>query len=270
MSKEPILEIKQNEIKRLKASTVANPTNTIFVNLKITRYTRLIVMTDLFKNKNVRHSVDFNKINFNTDTHIYKLDDATYIGTVGSTLTDVSMDIYYIQEVVKDENLADTNIGYFVAFPTLLMIPDVVAATTRVIELQATVFGIDEDFPMMRSSVLEIPNQKNTIAYLKNINMITPTKLGNKLITFPGVEDDTLYTTTEIYVTNGQCNGDNTAPSQYIDLGTIDALVDGFDPLVGIDISVSTIKQTTHNAYAYSECEKVNMKSGSLCIPLNF
>ena len=65
MSKEPILEIKQNEIKRLKASTVANPTNTIFVNLKITRYTRLIVMTDLFKNKNVRHSVDFNKINFN-------------------------------------------------------------------------------------------------------------------------------------------------------------------------------------------------------------
>lgn len=270
MSKEPILEIKQNEIKRLKASTVANPTNTIFVNLKITRYTRLIVMTDLFKNKNVRHSVDFNKINFNTDTHIYKLDDATYIGTVGSTLTDVSMDIYYIQEVVKDENLVDTNIGYFVAFPTLLMIPDVISSNTRVIELQATIFGVDEDFPLMRSSALEIPEQKSTIAYLKNVNMNTPTKLGNKLITFPGLDDDSLYTVTEIYVTNGQCNGDGITPNQYIDLGTIDTLVDGFDPLIGIDINVATIKQTTHNSYAYSKSERVNMKSGSLCIPLNF
>lgn len=270
MSKEPTLELKHGDVKKFKASTTANPNNKIFIDLKINRFTRLLVISNLFKNKNIRHNVDYNKINFTTESTAYKLDDATYIGTVGSTITDVSMDIYYVTEVV-DDNGVNVNIGYFIAFPTLLVIPDVTTLATRKIELDAVVFGIEEDLPIMKSSSLEIPYQKSVKAYLKNINFTAPVKIGNKLITFPGLDEDSLYNTTEVYTTTlGQCNGDSIQPNQYLDLGTISALVTGFDPLVGINIDIAGIKQTTHNTYAYSMSERVNMKSGSLCIPLNF
>ena len=270
MSKEPTLELKYGDVKKFKASTTANPNNKIFIDLKINRFTRLLVISNLFKNKNIRHNVDYNKINFTTESTAYKLDDATYIGTVGSTITDVSMDIYYVTEVV-DDNGVNVNIGYFIAFPTLLVIPDVTTLATRKIELDAVVFGIEEDLPIMKSSSLEIPYQKSVKAYLKNISFTAPVKIGNKLITFPGLDEDSLYNTTEVYTTTlGQCNGDTIQPNQYLDLGTISALVTGFDPLVGINIDIAGIKQTTHNTYAYSMSERVNMKSGSLCIPLNF
>ncbi len=269
MSKEPTLELKHGDVKKFKAATTANPNNKIFIDLKINRFTRLLVISNLFKNKNIRHNVDYNKINFTTESTAYKLDDATYIGTVGSTITDVSMDIYYITEVV-DDNGVNINIGYFVAFPTLLVIPDVTTLATRKIELDAVVFGIEEDLPIMKSSSLEIPYQKSVKAYLKNITFTAPVKIGNKLIIFPGLDDDSLYNETEVYNPNGQCNSDTVQPNQYLDLGDISALVTGFDPLVGINIDIAGIKQTTHNTYAYSMSERVNMKSGSLCIPLNF
>lgn len=270
MSKELSLDLRPGEIKRFKASTAANPDSKIFVNLKITRFTRLLVMSELFRNKNMRHSVDYNKISFNTTVNAYKLEDATYIGTVGSTITDVSMDIYYIQESVEDENQLGVNIGYFVAFPTLLLIPDVTPLATKLVELDAVVFGISENLPIMRSSTVELTHSKPVKAYLKNVDFIAPNKIANKLIIFPGLNEDSLYTVTEVYVTAGQCNGDNTQPSQYLDLGPIGALIAGFDPLVGIDLEIANIRQTTHNAYAFSESEKVNMKTGNLCIPLNF
>lgn len=269
MSKEPTLELKHGDVKKFKAATTANPNNKIFIDLKINRFTRLLVISNLFKNKNIRHNVDYNKINFTTESTAYKLDDATYIGTVGSTITDVSMDIYYITEVV-DDNDVNVNIGYFVAFPTLLVIPDVTTLATRKIELDAVVFGIEEDLPIMKSSSLEIPYQKSVKAYLKNISFTAPVKIGNKLIIFPGLDDDSLYNETEVYNPNGQCNSDTVQPNQYLDLGSISAFVTGFDPLVGINIDIAGIKQTTHNTYAYSMSERVNMKSGSLCIPLNF
>ena len=270
MSKEPILELKYNEVKRFKASTTANPSNKIFVNLKISRFTRLLVMSGLYKNKNLRHSVEYNKINFASELNSYKLDDATYIGTVGSTITDISMDIYYVQEAVLDANSVSVNIGYFISFPTLLLIPDVTAVSTRVVELDAVVFGVNEDGPIMRSSTNEIPYGKSVTAYLKNINCNTLNKIDNKLISFPGLNDDSLYTVTEIYVIGGQCDGDMTPAGQYLDLGPINALISGFNSGVGIDVSIATIRQTTYNSYAYSTSDMVNMKSGSLCIPLNF
>jgi hypothetical protein len=270
MSKEPKLELKQNVVKKFKASTASNPTNKIFINLKLTRFTRLLVMSELFRNKNMRHSVDYNKINFNTEVNAYKLDDATYIGTVGSTITDMSMDIYYIQEVVEDENQLGVNIGYFVAFPTLLLIPNVQPVNTKVVELEAIVFGVEENMPIMRSTSLEIPTGKSVYAYLKNITLTAPNKIANKLITFPGLDEDSPYTVTEVYTIGGQCNGDKTQPNQYLDLGPINTLITGFDPVAGINIDISNIKQTTHKSYAYGESEKVNMKLGNLCIPLNF
>lgn len=270
MSKEPKLELKQNEVKKFTASTTANPTHKIFVNLKLTRFTRLLVMSGLFKNKNMRHSVDYNKIDFVVNANTYKLDNATYIGTVGSTITDVSMDLYYVQEAVLDASQVSVNIGYFIAFPTLLLVPDVVPVNTKILELDAVVFGIEEDMPIMRSTTLEIPHGKSVNAYLKNITFTAPNKIANKLVTFPGLDEDTPYTVTEIYTTDGQCNGDKTQPNQYLDLGAINSFITGFNPLVGINIDIATIKQTTYNSFAYSKSEKVNMKTGSLCIPLNF
>lgn len=269
MSKEPILEVTGDVIKKFKASNVANPTDKIFVNITIKRFTRLLVLSGLFSNKSMRHNIDFYKTNFNTNTQYYKLDDATYIGTVGSTITDVSMDIYYVTEPVL-ENGVSVNIGYFIAFPTLLLIPKVGTISTRLFELQATIFGIDDDRPIMRSSTIEIPDNNYVKAYLKNVNITTPNKLSTKLITLPGLDEDSLYNTTEVYTASGQNNGDGIQPNQYIELGDITTLITGFNSTTGIDMHISTIRQTTHNAYAYGESERVNIKSGTLCIPLNF
>lgn len=271
MSKEPIVELNRNDVKHFKASNALRPTEKIFVKLTIKRFARMLVMSNLFKNKNLRHNIDFNKINFTTENTAYKLDTGTYIGTVGSTLTDMSMDIYYVTEVVVENNV-NVNIGYFIAFPTLLLLPDVSSQDTRVIDLDAVVFGINDNEPIMRSSSLEIPTNKPINAYLKNTTLIAPNKVGNKLITFPGLDEDSLFDQTELYTSNGigQCNGDNIQPNQYIDLGPIANLISGFDPLVGIHLHIATIRQTTHNLYAYSESELVNIRSGSLCIPLNF
>lgn len=271
MSKEVILPLNYGDVKKFKASTSGNPTNKLFVNLKIKRFTRLLVMSNLFKNKNIRHNTDYSKINFSNETTAYQLEDAMYIGTVGSSITDVSMDIYYVTEVVEDSNNVGVDIGYFIAFPTLLMIPDVTPISTRVIELDATVFGVYDNEPILRSTSVEIPTNKSVSAYMKNITLHIPNKLGNKLIAFPGLDDDSIFNSTEVYCGSlGQFNGDNIQPNQYIDLGPISELVSNFDVNEGVNLSISGIKQTTYNQYAYDVSSLVNIKSGSLCIPLNF
>ena len=265
MSKEPTIVLKHGDVKKFTASNLADPANKIIVNLTIKKYTRLMIMSGLFRNKNIRLSVDYNKIDFNTDNNYYKLDNATYIGTVGSMITDMSMDIYYVTELVGTDN-----IGYFIIFPTLLLIPNVIEQSTRKFELDAIVAGVADNQPIMRSTALEIPTGGSVTAYLKNVTFLAPTKIAGKLITFPGLDEDSLFTTTEVYHTTGQFNGDDILPNQYMDFGDISGIISGFNATTGINIDIATIKQTAYNKYAYSESSSSTVKGGILCIPLNF
>lgn len=259
----------KNEIIRKTASNLANPDEKILVNLKICRYTRLLVMSDLFKNKNVRLELDFNKMDFITNNTAYKLDDATYIGTVGSTITDISMDIYYNTKTVE-ENGSDVTYGYFIAFPTLFILPDVTTKSPRVLDLEAVVFGVIDNGNNMNSSTVELSRDESVGLYLKNTNINTPNKLTNKLISFPGIDDDSLYTVIEVYNSTGQCNGDNIQPSQYISLGALNQLINEFNTDTGIDLHIGSITQSSFNLYSISKSVDSNVKSGTLCIPLNF
>lgn len=262
--------LKKNEIIRLKASNLANPTAKLLVNLKLTRYTRLLVMSNLFGNKSVRYNLDFSKMDFPSHTTAYKIEDADYIGTVGSTITDISMDIYYVNKTV-DENGTNVNYGFFVAFPTLFLLPDIDIGTTRSVDLDAVVFGVEDGSTVkMTGSVVEIGEKDELTLYLKNQTLLTPNKLSNKLITFPGIDSDSLYNTTEVYTTPGQCNGDDVQPTQYISLGTMTDLFSGYDPLVGLKLHIGTIDQVFHNQYKISKAIEGTIKNGTLCIPLNF
>lgn len=258
-------KLTKNEVIRLTASNLANPDNKIIVNLKVTRFTRLLIMSDLFKNKNVRLEIDFDKMDFNTHNTAYKLDSGVYIGTVGSTITDISMDIYYL---IKEED--NVEYGYFVAFPTLFMLPDVTTKSPRVLDLDVVVFGVLDNGNNMNSSTVELSRDDSVELYLKNITINTPNKLTNKLISFPGIDDDSLYNVTEIYNSTGQYNGENIQPTQYISLGILNQLIDGFDNNEGIDLQIGSIIQYNHNLFTISKPIDSNVKSGTLCIPLNF
>lgn len=274
MNRKDVVPVTLNKLLSFTASNNVNDLKAT-VRVSLTRYTRLMIMPNLFTKKSERLYIDHNKTHFinDGDTKHYQLDGAQYLGTAASLVTDVLMDIYLVP--ITYDNPLDNNTTVtkqlFIAFPTLLLLPDANTGIISNVEVNATVFGI-EDVGMDLNGSTGTLRSDGDYAYInENVVINTPAKLKTTVMAINGLGSDALFSTIERYNTDtgGQTNCDGFHTTQFIVLGNIEEIVADY-PVDGMVWQLSTIAQSGYNQYVFSKPMYHRLKAGTICIPLNF
>lgn len=274
MNRFDVVPVPLNKVLTFTASNNVNELKAT-VRVSLTRYTRLMLMPDLFGKKTERLTVEHHKTHFinDGDTKHYQLDNAQYVGTAASLASDMLMDIYlvpisYANPLKNNEVLTKQ---LFIAFPTLLLLPDANTGIVSNVEVNATVFGIEDAGLDLNGSTGSLRSD-NDYAYIdEDVVITTPASLKTTAIAINGLGSDALFSTVEIYNTNnnGQTNSDGFHVTQFIVLGKVEELVVNY-PVDGMDFYLATIAQSGYNQYVFTKPLPRRLKAGTICIPLNF
>lgn len=236
-------------------------TNKIVIN--ITGVIRPTILPDLYVNRTQRVKMPFPKVDFATEANKFKLTDHTYIGTVGSIVTDKLCDVYAITE---GDDL------YFIVFPSLLFLGDSDSFDGVVTynELPAMAFGLTNTKGTHTSgyTAIDSKNTNDFIATLSStLTVATPSKLHMTTLSLYGATESAFFGMATVYVEGGELGANGLEASQWLLLGDISDLITDI-PADGLSMQTATLHPESFMKVDMVRTNRA-IKKGMLAIPLN-